>query len=90
MAPLVEASFCAHVAQNGRGGMGSIGSPTTSQKECVGSDLGNLELFAQFTVLMPGVNMACSIERQRGVQTSRLAECSRSCGVERAWGAGGE
>eukprot|EP00983_Pelagomonas_calceolata_P061848 1147003-Pelagomonas_calceolata.AAC.1 len=32
-------------------GMGSIDSPTHTQKDCVESDLSALKLFAQFTVL---------------------------------------
>eukprot|EP00983_Pelagomonas_calceolata_P061282 1146767-Pelagomonas_calceolata.AAC.4 len=33
-------------------GMGSIDSPTLTQKYCVESGLGTLKLFAQFTVLL--------------------------------------
>eukprot|EP00983_Pelagomonas_calceolata_P047246 1140548-Pelagomonas_calceolata.AAC.2 len=33
-------------------GMGSVDSPTHTQKDCVKSDLSTLKLFAQFAVLL--------------------------------------
>eukprot|EP00983_Pelagomonas_calceolata_P063069 1147571-Pelagomonas_calceolata.AAC.8 len=50
--PISVAQFCLKNAAPGSWGMSSINGPTHIQKDGVESDIGTLELFAQFNVLL--------------------------------------